>query len=115
MRTDERVREQVCAVLDARGRGQRRGSPQALAGAICPLLDGSMVRGASVGVWCGTLVLLGTSRVEKVQKASLAEHIGRINFQLFQYATHFVSKQIERYVTPFVQHPIKVFSKETEQ
>jgi hypothetical protein len=74
-----------------------------------------MVCGASVGVWCGTLVLLGTSRVEKVQKVSLAEHIGRINFQLFQYATHCVSKQIERYVTPFVQHPIKVFSKETEQ
>lgn len=96
MPTDGCVREQVRAVLAARGREQRKG-------------------GASVGVWCGTLVLLGTSRVEKVQKASLAEHIGRINFQLFQYATHCVSKQIERYVTPFVQHPIKVFSKETEQ
>ena len=89
MRTDGCVREQVRAMLAARGREQRKG-------------------GASVGVWCGTLVLLGTSRVEKVQKASLAEHIRRINFQLFQYAAHCVSKHIERYVTPFVQHPIKV-------
>jgi hypothetical protein len=87
MRTGGCVREQVRAVLAARGRGQSRGSPQALAGAVWPLLDGLMVRGASVGMWCGTLVLLGTSRVEKVQKASLAEHIGRINFQLFQKAS----------------------------
>lgn len=92
MRTDGCVREQVRAVLAARGREQRKG-------------------GASVGVWCGTLVLLGTSRVEKVQKASLAEHIGRINFQLFQYAAHCVSKQIERYVHPLFNIPSKYFQK----
>jgi hypothetical protein len=41
-------------------------------------------------------VLEGLISGDKVQKASLAEQIGSIDFQLFRHAVHCVSKQIER-------------------
>lgn len=41
-------------------------------------------------------VLEGLASGDKVQKASLAEQIGSIDFQLFRHAVHCVSKQIER-------------------
>ncbi|PUZ64759.1 hypothetical protein GQ55_3G168900 [Panicum hallii var. hallii] len=41
-------------------------------------------------------VLEGLLSGDKVQKASLAEQIGCVDFQLFRHAVHCVSKQIER-------------------
>jgi hypothetical protein len=41
-------------------------------------------------------VLEGLLSGDKVQKASLAEQIACIDFQLFRHAVHCVSKQIER-------------------
>ena len=59
-------------------------------------------------------VLEGLVSGDKIQKASLAEQIGSIDFQLFRHAVHCASKQIERYRPLFDILP-KFSSKETEQ
>lgn len=61
-------------------------------------------------------ILEGLLSGDKPEKASLAEQIASIDFQLFKHAMHSVSKQVDRYELwiPVIPCLAIVFSKEAD-
>jgi hypothetical protein len=61
-------------------------------------------------------ILEGLASGDKLEKDSLAEQIGSIDFQLFKHAMNSVSKQIDRYEMwiPVIFYAEKMYSTEAD-